>query len=112
MDNVALDSHKRYSLGSIENAEGRILAERSIPHRRGEIRDFLTGLEPGTPVAVETIGSWYCIVDEIDFAAVCAALDEIGFSGLAAVELPRHDHDPVTTAARAIAYFRELGTVA
>ena len=51
MKNVALDAHKRYSLGSIENAENRALAERRIPHRRGEIREFLAGLEPGTPVA-------------------------------------------------------------
>ena len=48
---------------------------------------------------------------EIDFADVAAALTEIEFTGLAAVELPRHDHDPVTTATRAIAYFRELGAV-
>jgi sugar phosphate isomerase/epimerase len=44
-------------------------------------------------------------VGEIDFDAVRAALREVGFTGLAAVELPRHDHDPVTTAARAAAFF-------
>lgn len=71
---VALDAHKRCSLGSIEDAEGGILAERRIPHRRGEIRDFLTGLEPGTPVAVETIGSWYWIVDEIEEAGMTPRL--------------------------------------
>ena len=37
--------------------------------------------------------------------------DEIGFTGLAAVELPRHDHDPVHTATRAIEYFRRFGPV-
>lgn len=48
---------------------------------------------------------------EIDFADVVAALDEIGFTGLAAVELPRHDHDPVNTATRAVEYFRRFGPV-
>ncbi len=48
---------------------------------------------------------------EIDFAPVCAALDTVGFKGLASVELPRHDHDPVSTARASIAFFRELGVV-
>ena len=48
---------------------------------------------------------------EIDFADVVAALDEIGFTGLAAVELPRHDHDPVHTATRAVEFFRRFGPV-
>lgn len=46
---------------------------------------------------------------EIDFADVVAALDEVGFTGLAALELPRHDHDPVATARRAREFFRGLG---
>lgn len=46
---------------------------------------------------------------EIDFAAVARALDEIGYTGLASVELPRHDHDPVTTARRAFEFWQRLG---
>lgn len=80
MNNVALDAHKRYSLGSIENGEGRILTEQTVPHRRGEIRNFLTGLEPGTPVAVETIGSWYWIVDEIEEAGMTPRLVNAGLA--------------------------------
>lgn len=80
MKNVALDAHKRYSLGSVEDAEGRILAERRVPHRRGQIRKFLAGLEPGTPVAVETIGSWYWIVDEIEEAGMTPRLVNAGLA--------------------------------
>jgi L-ribulose-5-phosphate 3-epimerase len=45
---------------------------------------------------------------EIDFGAVARALDGVGFAGLASVELPRHDHDPVSTARRAIEFWRTL----
>ncbi|MCK4303510.1 MAG: IS110 family transposase [Candidatus Eisenbacteria sp.] len=35
---------------------------------RGELRKFLSNCEAGSPVAVETIGNWYWIVDEIEAA--------------------------------------------
>ncbi len=46
---------------------------------------------------------------EIDFADVVAALAEVGFEGLASLELPRHGHDPVSTARRAHEFFTALG---
>jgi len=46
---------------------------------------------------------------EIDFAAVARALREVGYTGLASVELPRHDHDPVSTARRALEFWRAVG---
>jgi sugar phosphate isomerase/epimerase len=45
---------------------------------------------------------------EIDWPAVAAALRVAGFQGLASVELPRHVSDPVTTARRAIEFWRRL----
>ncbi len=44
----------------------------------------------------------------IDWPAVAAALRATGFAGLASVELPRHDFDPVTTARRAMEFWRGL----
>jgi transposase len=41
-----------------------------VDHQRGAIRDFLSRFPPGTPVALETVGNWYWIVDEIE-AAQC-----------------------------------------
>lgn len=49
---------------------------------------------------------------EIDWPAVAAALRETGFAGLASVELPRHDFDPVSTARRAAEFWRGLGGAA
>jgi sugar phosphate isomerase/epimerase len=45
---------------------------------------------------------------EIDWAALLAAARAAHFGGLSALELPRHGHDPVGTARRAMAFFREL----
>jgi sugar phosphate isomerase/epimerase len=46
---------------------------------------------------------------EVDFAGVARALEAVGFTGLACVELPRHDFDPVGTARRAMEFWRALG---
>ncbi len=45
---------------------------------------------------------------EIEFPAVIGALEEIGFSGLASVELSRHGHDSVSSARSALAFLRKL----
>jgi transposase len=68
MQYIAFDAHKHYTLASVARADGEILREEHIEHRRGALRDFLTGCEPGSSVAVETIGNWYWIVDEIEAA--------------------------------------------
>ena len=43
---------------------------------------------------------------------MAAALRDIGYDGLAAVELPRHDFDPVTFAERSIRFVRKLYGIA
>jgi transposase len=68
MEYIAFDAHKRYTLASVERADGHRLREERIPHERGRLRQFLARCERGSPVAVETMGSWYWIVDEIEAA--------------------------------------------
>lgn len=68
MEMIALDCHKHYSVASVQTPEGQCLAERRIEHRRGSIRAFLAPYRAGCPVAVETLGNWYWIVDEIEQA--------------------------------------------
>jgi sugar phosphate isomerase/epimerase len=43
---------------------------------------------------------------EIDFPPVLAALHEVGYTGLVAVELPRHSHAAPQVAARSLAFLR------
>lgn len=68
MLNIAFDSHKRYTLCLVEDSAGRVLEETRIEHEPGRISDFLRRFPSGSSVAVETIGNWYWIVDEIEAA--------------------------------------------
>jgi len=70
MENIAFDSHKRYTLCLVEDKRGKFIEETRINHEQGEIRKFLRRFSPGSPVAVETIGNWYWIVDEIEEAGM------------------------------------------
>ncbi len=70
---VGCDAHKRYSLFTVLDARGRTQQRTRVDHQRGAIRGFLSQFPPGTPVAVETVGNWDWIVDEIEEAG-CAPL--------------------------------------
>lgn len=68
MEIIAFDSHKRYTLACVEKTDGQLLKEERINHCRGNIAGFLGKCQPGSSVAVETIGNWYWIIDEIERA--------------------------------------------
>jgi transposase len=68
MEYIAFDAHKRYTLASVAQADGQLLREERIEHERGALQAFLARCERGSPVAVETVGNWYWIVDEIEAA--------------------------------------------
>jgi transposase len=70
MQYVAIDGHRRYSLISVESTSGELITERRVDHERGAIAEFLGGCEIDSRVAVETIGNWYWIVDEIEAAGM------------------------------------------
>ena len=72
---ISFDSHKHYTLAELEDRQSGKVRQIRIDHHPGAIRDFLAGrCEPGTPVAVESIGSWYWIVEEIEEAGLCPLL--------------------------------------
>jgi transposase len=68
MQYIAFDAHKHYTLASGERPDGRLVREERVPHERDALRRFLRRCERGSPVAVETIGNWYWIVDEMEAA--------------------------------------------
>jgi transposase len=68
MQIIAFDSHKRYTWASVETMDGRRLCEERISHRKGAISRFLSRWEKGSSVALETIGNWYWLVDEIEYS--------------------------------------------
>jgi transposase len=53
--------------------DGHLLAQQRVDHHPGAIQASLENLPPGTPVALESVGNWYWIADEIE-AAGCLPL--------------------------------------
>lgn len=70
MNYIAFDSHKHYTQACVQDSTGKILQECRIEHERGALAAFLHRWEPGSPVALETLGNWYWIVDEIEEAGM------------------------------------------
>jgi transposase len=70
---VACDAHKHYSLFAVRDAAGQVIQRTRVNHTPGAIRAFLAQFPEGTPVALETVGHWYWIVDQIE-AARCIPL--------------------------------------
>ena len=68
MESIAFDTHKRYTLASVQDEGGRIVREQRINHDAGALRAFLAPYAAGKPVALETVGHWYWVVDEIEAA--------------------------------------------
>jgi transposase len=65
---VGCDAHKHYSLFSVLDSQAQAVERTRVDHHPGAIRGFLSRFPPGTPVALETVGNWYWIVDEIEAA--------------------------------------------
>lgn len=74
MEIIAFDSHKWYTFVRVEDPEGKVITQGRIEHQRGQIKRHLGRFTPGSTVAVETIGNWYWIVDEIEEAGMRPAL--------------------------------------
>jgi transposase len=70
MNIIALDAHKKYSQVCVQGKNGQILCEKRISHGKGQIAGFLSKWTKGSDVALETIGNWYWIVDEIEKAGM------------------------------------------
>lgn len=63
---IGCDAHKRYSLFAILNSHGQLMDRCRVDHVPGAIREYLSQFPKGTVVALESVGNWYWIVDEIE----------------------------------------------
>lgn len=66
MEYIALDVHKRYTWARVENSEGDRLCELRLAHAHGTVKNFVSRWSDGSLVAIETVGNWYWVVDEIE----------------------------------------------
>jgi transposase len=70
---VGCDAHKHYSQFAVLDQDGQLRQQSRVDHEPGAIQAFLQRLPEGTPVALESVGNWYWIADEIE-AAGCLPL--------------------------------------
>jgi transposase len=66
MEYIALDVHKKYTWARVENRLGDRLYECRLAHAHGTIKNFIHRWSEGSSVALETVGNWYWVVDEIE----------------------------------------------
>ena len=65
---IGCDAHKHYSQFAVFEGDQTRGKQVRVEHERGAIREFLSEFPEGTPVALESIGNWYWIVEEIEQA--------------------------------------------
>jgi transposase len=65
---IGCDAHRRYSLFAVLDTTTLSVEQVRVNHQPGAIKEFLADFPEGTPVAVETVGNYYWIVDEIEQA--------------------------------------------
>jgi len=70
---IGCDAHKHYSQFAVLDQDGRLLVQHRLDHQPGAVRAFLEDFPDQTPVALESVGNWYWIADEIE-AAGCIPL--------------------------------------
>ena len=93
---VGCDAHKHFSLFAVLDGRGNLVQRTRVDHQPGAIRGFLEALPEGTAVAMESVGNWYWIVDEIE-AAGCLPL--LANPAKAKVMIPRPTTSPKLKAA-------------
>ena len=70
---IGCDAHKHYSQLEVQDAAGQVLDRVRLNHQPGAVSSFFARFPSGTPVALESVGNWYWIADEIE-AAGCLPL--------------------------------------
>lgn len=65
---IGCDAHKHFSLFAVLDENGDLLQRTRVGHEAGALGAFLSHFPEGTPVALETVGNWYWIVDQIEKA--------------------------------------------
>jgi len=75
---IGCDAHKKYSVFTMIDETGKFGLTRRVEHDREGYRSFLQTLPPCSPIAVESTGNWYWMIDEIEKAGHIPALVNAG----------------------------------
>jgi len=65
---IGCDAHKKYSVFAGITEAGEVMQSKRVEHDRKAFRSFLETLPKASQIAVETIGNWYWLIDEMEKA--------------------------------------------
>lgn len=71
---IGCDAHKKYSVFTGISEAGEIIPAQRVEHNRESYCSFLKSLPPASQIAVESVGNWYWLVDEMEKAGHRPAL--------------------------------------
>ena len=75
---IGCDAHKKYSVFAGISEAGEIIPAQRVEHDRESYRSFLKNLPPASRIAVESVGNWYWLIEEIEKAGHIPALVNAG----------------------------------
>lgn len=104
---VGCDAHKYYSLFAVLDDRGKLQEEQRVNHEPGAIQAYLSRFPEGTPVALESVGNWYWIVDEIEAAGCVPRMAHALF----AKKMMAHIHKTDKLDAQGLATLEHLGSL-
>lgn len=85
------DAHKKYSMFASTDEASRPGFSVKVANDRHQFRCFLRTLPPGSPIAVETVGNWYWMVDEMEEAGHKPRLTHAGKAKLMMGQINKTD---------------------
>jgi len=88
---IGCDVHKKYSVFVAMDDRGKVGQPKRVEHDRDSFRLFLASLPAGSPIAVETTGNWYWVVDEMEHAGHLPALAHAAKSKLMMGQINKTD---------------------
>ncbi len=65
---IGWDAHKKYSIFASINEAGKISPAKRVEHDRKRLRSCLQILPPASPIAIESTGNWYWLIEEMEKA--------------------------------------------
>lgn len=85
------DAHKKYSVFVPMNEAGHTGPSVRVEHEREQFRRFLHTLPGGSPIAVESTGNWYWLIDEMEKAGHVPQLAHAGKAKLMMGQINKTD---------------------
>jgi transposase len=75
---IGCDAHKKYSVFTGISESGEIIPVKRVEHDKQKLRSFLMTLPTGSEIAIESVGNWYWLIDEMEKAGHHPSLTNAG----------------------------------